>query len=227
MKELPLSIGVISFVAGLVLLIAAIAGQKIEIAAVKLPEIVDSKRRFLVGVLGAVLIGFGMWDGTLPAFLRPSMAGAAGPATAALAATSLPGGSIATPGLLACLADVPADDVQIVPVEIDLRTDRKFGSKQPKDGLLAIQFTGAGKPLGAVRLQTQSSGVGFRILGVVDANCGPVTSYANITDPGAARNAVFNLYTVEYRFPAATVRMDTGYCEGRDCISLRAQRIGP
>ena len=32
MKDLPLSIGVISFVAGLVLLIAAIAGQKIEIA---------------------------------------------------------------------------------------------------------------------------------------------------------------------------------------------------
>ncbi|MBK8835022.1 MAG: hypothetical protein IPO29_09180 [Anaerolineae bacterium] len=75
MKELPFSIGVISFVAGLVLLIAAIAGQKIEIAAVKLPEIVDAKRRFVVGVLGAVLIGFGMWDGTPPAFLRPGGGG--------------------------------------------------------------------------------------------------------------------------------------------------------
>jgi hypothetical protein len=227
MKELPLSIGVISFVAGLVLLIAAIAGQKIEIAAVKLPEIVDAKRRWAVGLLGAVLIGFGMWDGTLPALLRPTTAGVAAPATAAPVATSPAGASAATPGLLACLADVPADDVQIVPVELDLRTDRKFGSKQPKDGLLAIQLTGAGKPLGAVRLQTQSSGIGFRILSVVDANCGPVTTYANITDPGAPRNAVVNLFTVEYRFPAATVRMDTGYCEGRDCISLRAQRMGP
>lgn len=227
MKELPLSIGVISFVAGLVLLIAAIAGQKIEIAAVKLPEIVDAKRRFVVGVLGAALIGFGMWDGTLPAFLRPATAGAAASAPTLVSATGVPGGSAATPGLLACLADVPADDVQIVPVEFDLRTDRKFGSRQPKDGLLAIQFTGAGKPLGAVRLQTQSSGLGFRILSVVDATCGAVTTYANITDPGASRNAVVNLYTVEYRFPAATVRMDTGYCEGRDCISLRAQRIGP
>lgn len=227
MKELPLSIGVISFVAGLVLLIAAIAGQKIEIAAVKLPEIVDAKRRWAVGLLGAVLIGFGMWDGTLPAFLRPATAGAATPATAVLAATGPLGVSAATPGLLACLADVPADDVLIVPVEIDLRTDRKFGSRQPKDGLLAIQFTGAGKPLGAVHLQTQSSGLGFRILNVVDANCGAVTTYANITDPGAPRNAVVNLFTVEYRFPAATVRMDTGYCEGRDCISLRAQRMAP
>lgn len=227
MKDLPLSIGVISFVAGLVLLIAAIAGQKIEIAAVKLPEIVDAKRRFVVGVLGAVLIGFGMWDGNLPAFLRPTTAGAAASAPAPASATGVPGGSPAIPGLLACLADVPADDVQIVPVEIDLRTDRKFGSKQPKDGLLAIQFTGAGKPLGAVRLQTQSSGLGFRIMSVVDANCGPLTTYANITDPGAPKNAVVNLYTVEYRFPAATVRMDTGYCEGRDCISLRAQRMGP
>lgn len=225
MKDLPLSIGVISFVAGLVLLIAAIAGQKIEIAAVKLPEIVDAKRRFVVGVLGAALIGFGMWDGTLPAFLRPTTAGAA--ASASASATGVPGGSLATPGLLSCLADVPADDVQIVPVELDLRTDRKFGSRQPKDGLLAIQFTGAGKPLGAVHLQTQSSGLGFRILNVVDANCGAVTTYANITDPGAPRNAVVNLFTVEYRFPAATVRMDTGYCEGRDCISLRAQRMAP
>ena len=226
MKELPLSIGMISFVAGLVLLIAAIAGQKIEIAAVKLPEIVDAKRRFVVGVLGAVLIGFGMWDGTPPAFLRPAAA-AAGGTPALISATGVAGATSSTPGLLACLADVPADDVQIVPVEIDLRTDRKFGSKQPKDGLLAIQFTGAGKPLGAVRLQTQSSGLGFRILNVVDANCGVVTSYANITDPGAPRNAVVNLYTVEYRFPSATIRMDTGYCEGRDCISLRAQRMGP
>ena len=53
------------------------------------------------------------------------------------------------------------------------------------------------------------------------------TQTANITDPGAPKNAVVNLFTVEYRFPAATVRMDTGYCEGRDCISLRAQRMAP
>ncbi|MEO7703272.1 MAG: hypothetical protein ABIV92_01390 [Thermoflexales bacterium] len=226
MKDLPFSIGVISFVAGLVLLIAAIAGQKIEIAAVKLPEIVDSKRRFVVGALGAVLIGFGMWDGTLPVFLRPSAAGLSA-ATAPQAASGLPGGSVAMPGLLACLADVPADDIQIIPVETDLRTDRKFSARQPKDGLLGIQFTGSGKPLGAVRLQTLASGLGFRILGVVDANCAPVSAYSNVTAPGAVRNAVANLYTVEYRFPVATVRMDTGYCEGRDCISLRAQRMGP
>ena len=224
MKELPLSIGVISFVAGLVLLIAAIAGQKIEIAAVKLPEFVDSKRRFVAGLLGAVLIGFGMWDGTPPAFLRPAaQAVAATPAAVAVIGSA----QAALPGLLTCLADVPIDDVQIVPVEFDLRTDRKYGSRQPRDGVTAIQFTGEGKPIGAAKLQTQSSGVGFRILGVFDPNCATVAAYSNITDPGAQRNAVANLYTVEYRFPAATIRMDTGYCEGRDCLSLRAQRMKP
>jgi len=64
-------------------------------------------------------------------------------------------------------------------------------------------------------------------IGVISFVAGLVTSYANITDPGAPRNAVVNLFTVEYRFPAAAVRMDTGYCEGRDYISLRAQRMGP
>lgn len=227
MKELPLSIGVISFVAGLVLLIAAIAGQKIEIAAVKLPEFVDSKRRFVVGALGAVLIGFGVWDARPPAPQASpptppvvSIASAATPAVQAGIAAVLP-------GVLACLADVPADDAQIIPVEIDIRTDRKFSARQPRDGVLAIQFTSSGKALGAVRLQTLASGLGFRILSVVDPNCAPTSTYSNVTDPGAAKNVVANLYTVEYRFPAATVRMDTGYCEGRDCISLRAQRIGP
>ena len=141
MKELPLSIGVISFVAGLVLLIAAIAGQKIEIAAVKLPEIVDSKRRFVVGALGAVLIGFGMWDGTLPAFLRPSTAGAAAQATAALAAaTSLPGGSAATPGLLACLADAMKYIFGLFPQSLRQRESGKIVSRQRLVGLDAHAF---------------------------------------------------------------------------------------
>ena len=226
MMEPPISIGVISFVAGLVLLIAAVVGQKIEIAAVKMPELIDPKRRALTAMLGAVLIIFGVLQNQPAA---GSGAPAAQPSMPAQTSTTTTTSGSATvlPGVLACLANIPAADLQIIPVERDLRTDRKFGSGQPRDGVIALQFTQSGAAIGAVTFRTLSSGLGFRIERVADGTCAPGVPFSSISNPGTPNGAVANYETVEYRFPRATVRMDIAYCEGRDCIALRAQQVGP
>jgi len=228
MQEIPLSIGVVSFVAGLVLLIAALVGQKIEIAAVKLPEMVDPKRRAASAALGAALVAFGLLDSRPPASPPPTTVPVSAPATAtapALPAVRTASDTSATSGVLRCLAGVAPGDVFAIPVEPDLRTDRKFSTGQPREGVIAIQFTSAGAAVGAVTFRTLSSGLGFRIHSVVDGACAPVAAYANVSNPGAPNTAAANYETLEYRFPAATVRMDMAYCEDRDCIALRAQQM--
>ena len=229
MQELPLSIGVVSFVAGLVLLIAALVGQKIEIAAVKLPEMVDPKRRAASAALGAALVAFGLLDGRPPSTPHDAVVPVAATATAMAPSVARAAytDAAAPPTPFTCLAHIAPGDILIVPVEPDLRTDRKFSSRQPREGIIAIQFTSAGAAVGAVTFRTLSSGLGFRIQGVVDGACAPVAAYTNVSNPGAPNTAAANYETLEYRFPAATVRMDMAYCEDRDCIALRAQQMAP
>jgi hypothetical protein len=59
---MPDSITVAAFVIGLVFLIAALIGKELKIAAVEMPAL-NSKQRVIVGVLGVVLVIFGLTDG--------------------------------------------------------------------------------------------------------------------------------------------------------------------
>ncbi len=59
---MPDSITVAAFVIGLVFLIAALIGKELKIAAVEMPAL-NSTQRVMVGVLGVVLVFFGLTEG--------------------------------------------------------------------------------------------------------------------------------------------------------------------
>ena len=62
---MPESISVAAFVVGLVLVVAALVGRQVKIAAVELPDLTRLQRG-IVGILGAALIVLGLFDGQLP-----------------------------------------------------------------------------------------------------------------------------------------------------------------
>lgn len=62
---MPESISVAAFVVGLVLIVAALVGKQVKIAAVELPDL-NRLQRGIVGIMGAALIVFGLFDGQLP-----------------------------------------------------------------------------------------------------------------------------------------------------------------
>jgi hypothetical protein len=62
---MPESISVAAFVVGLVLVVAALVGRQVKIAAVELPDL-NRLQRGIVGIMGAALIAFGLFDGQLP-----------------------------------------------------------------------------------------------------------------------------------------------------------------
>lgn len=59
---MPDSITVAAFVFGLVLIMAALVGKELKIAAVELPPL-NRNQRLIVGVLGVVLVIFGLTEG--------------------------------------------------------------------------------------------------------------------------------------------------------------------
>lgn len=59
---MPDSITVAAFVIGLVFLIAALIGKELKIAAVEMPAL-NSTQRVIVGVLGVILVIFGLTEG--------------------------------------------------------------------------------------------------------------------------------------------------------------------
>jgi hypothetical protein len=58
---MPDSVPVIAFIIGSVLVIAALIGKDVKIAAVELPAL-DKPRRAVAAVLGALLMGYGVLD---------------------------------------------------------------------------------------------------------------------------------------------------------------------
>src|SRR5574341_1496181 len=64
---MPESISVAAFVVGLVLVVAALVGRQVKIAAVELPDL-NRLQRGIVGTMGAALIVFGLFDGQLPSW---------------------------------------------------------------------------------------------------------------------------------------------------------------
>lgn len=212
---MPDSVPVIAFIIGSVLVIAALIGKDVKIAAVELPAL-DRPRRMAAAVLGAVLMAYGVLDRiALPPPPTP-------PVPSATALNAAPPGS-STSGA-SCLSDVPAGDALSIPVERGPRSDRKFSRGQPRTGLIGIHIYDSERTIGYVKMKTQSSGVGMQIMAVQDAQCAPVTDYKNLTRPEIERDHPMSYDTFEYRFAAATIVMDVAYTEGSGLLNVRAQR---
>lgn len=214
---MPDSVPVIAFIIGSVLVIAALIGKDVKIAAVELPAL-DRPRRVAASVLGAVLMAYGVLDRIALPLPPPPPTPAA--ASAAAPNDAPPGSS--TSGA-SCLSDVPAGDVLSIPVERGPRSDRKFSRGQPRNGLVGIHIYDSERTIGFVKMKTQASGVGMQIMAVLDAQCAPVTDYKNLTRPEIERDYPLSYDTFEYRFPAVIV-MDVAYTEGSGQLSVRAQQ---
>jgi len=228
---MPNSITVAAFVAGLVLVIAAFIGKELKIAAVEMPAL-GRGQRVVVGILGAFLVVFGMTDGQwfervaslAPATTEAPMATSAPDTTAGLMASSAPA---AAGTLSSCFGEVPESDRIIVPIENHRRTDRDFGSGQPREGVVVIEFSQEDKIIGGLEFKTHSGGVGFDLLSVVDGGCNPITTYENASRPDQPKDAPYNYDTLTYRFDDIVIAMDIAYGEGSGQLQLRAEQTVP
>lgn len=228
---MPDSITVAAFVAGLVLVIAAFIGKELKIAAVEMPAL-GRGQRLVVGILGVFLVVFGMTDGQwfervagpAPDPTAAPMATSAPATTAALMATSAPASAVTTSN---CFGEVPDSDRIVVPIENHRRTDRRFGSGQPREGVMVIEFSQADEIFGGLQFKTHSGGVGFDLLSVVDGGCNPITTYDNASRPEQPKDAPYNYDTLTYRFGDIVVAMDVSYGEGSGQLQLRAEQTAP
>ncbi len=228
---MPNSITVAAFVAGLVLVIAAFIGKELKIAAVEMPAL-NRGQRVVVGILGVFLVVFGMTDGKwfervaslAPATTEAPMATSAPAAAAEQMATSAP---VAAGTTSSCFGEVPHADRIIVPIENHRRTDRYFGSGQPREGVMVIEFSQADEIIGGLEFKTHSGGVGFDLLSVVDGGCSPITTYENASRPEQPKDAPYNYDTLTYRFDDIVIAMDVSYGEGNGQLYLRAEQTAP
>ncbi|MEX2029357.1 MAG: hypothetical protein WD906_00070 [Anaerolineales bacterium] len=85
-----------------------------------------------------------------------------------------------SPGLSGRLISRP---IERAPIERGRRTDLGFGSGQPTDALMVIEFSRDGAIVGGLKFATQPSGAGFDILDVVDGACQPITTYEKAPAP--------------------------------------------
>jgi hypothetical protein len=144
--------------------------------------------------------------------------------TAALTATSVPAAAGTTS---TCFGEVPDSDRIIVPIENQRRTDRNFGSGQPREAVMVIQFSQADEIIGGLEFKTHSGGVGFDLLSVVDRGCNPITTYENASRPDQPKDAPYDYDTLTYRFDDIVIAMDISYGEGNGQLYLRAEQTAP
>jgi len=240
---MPTSVGIAAFVVGLGLLVAAIVGRSVKLVSLEMPDL-TRVQRVTVGALGAGLTIFGLSEARgdraratpvaiadvtttepTPA-LRGSPTGSAptGPAPTGASVTGSPAPAPGDP-TLACLAAVPSADIFTLDVERGRRTDRKPQAAMPRDAQIALLPRVDGRPLGAIVYATRSTGGSFRIAAVYDATCTPVSTYRNVSNPDAARDAVGTYETVEFRLGSTTVGIMLAYGEGEPVLLMTGQIV--
>lgn len=235
---MPTSVGIAAFVVGLGLLIAAIVGQRVKLISIELPDL-SRVQRLTVGALGVGLTVFGLSE----ARRDPADAGGSAVTTAVTtvatvaapppvadvsaapsgAVTSPAGGVGSVPATMACLAEVPTADVFILDVERGRRTDRKPQAAMPRDAQVAVVPRVDGRPLGAIVYRTRATGQSFAIAAVYDATCAPVSTYRNVSNPDAGRDAVGPYETVAFDFGPTTVGIMLAYGEGEPILLMTGQ----
>lgn len=201
------TIGLTSFVIGLVLLLAALLGTGIKIVQVDLPKF-EKKQRIIAGVFGAVLVAFGLADGKLP--LPASSPAGSSPAVAA-----------ASPAQ-GCFGDVPADNLYTVIVAQDRRIDKKYWYGKPREDVIAFQWSDGKAVLGGVKLRTLASEAGFDILSVVDGACNPVQTWRNLDRTDVPKDKPVSYDTLRYDVAGRIFMMDVAYThDGRIDIRVK------
>lgn len=206
------TIGLTSFVIGLVLLLAALLGPGIKIVQVDLPKF-EKRQRIIAGIIGTVLVAFGLMDGKLPLPPRPdpSATPAATPALSNIAAQD-------------CFADVPADNLYTIIVALDRRIDQKFWYGKPREDVIAIQWSDGKATLGGVKLRTLASEAGFDILSVVDGTCNPVQTWHNLDRTDVPKDKPVSYDTLRYDVASRAFVMDVAYThDGR--INIRVKLL--
>ena len=216
---MPDSITVAAFIVGLVLVIAAFIGKELKIAAVEIPALTRTQR-VILGLMGVFLVVFGLTDGQ--GFGR-----VAGPAPDA-STTPMPA-SAGTPIHVSgdCFPDVSESDRIVVPINTGRRTDLGFGTGQPREAVMVIQFSRDGDIIGGLEFRTYSDGAGFDLLSVFDGACNPITTYENASRPNQPKDAPYNFDTLNYHFGDIVIAMDVSYGEGGGQLYLRAQQTAP
>jgi hypothetical protein len=221
---MPPTVSVAAFVFGVVLLLAALIGKELKVVTVELPAL-GPGRRIVLGLLGLALTLFGLFDGQAPGWpaTAPTLATPAAQPVVNAASAAAP----AREGVLSCLADVAGDDLVILPMDPTRRTDRTWSGGQPRTGLLAMQFEDSDGIRGGVKFQTLESAAGFDIVGVYDAACQPLATYANVSDPSQPKDHPSNFETMRYQISDFVYAGDISYTEGGARIAVRIQQTAP
>jgi len=212
------TIGVTSFVIGLVLLLAALLGTGIKIVQVDLPKF-EKRQRIIAGIIGVVLVAFGLADGKLPASPNSSPA-----ATTPVIAIQPDGSSVNVAAGSNCFGDVPADNVHTVMVAPNRRSDYKFFYGAPREDVIAIQWSDGKSVLGGVKLRTMTSEIGFDILTVVDGTCAPVQTYRNLDRTDVPKDSPISYDTLRYEAGGHVFAMDVSYT-GDQRLYIRVKQL--
>lgn len=215
---MPESISVAAFVVGLVLIVAALVGKPVKIAAVELPDL-NRLQRGVVGALGIALVVFGLLDGQ--PFNWPP------PAPSPTNESATPTPKLATPPTSGeCFAEVETAKQIKVAIEPPREMYIRFGSGQPRDDVFALQVISAGNFVGGIKIKTLASGAGYDILSVVDNACVPIITYENVTRPNQPQNAPYAFDTTRYHFGETVMAIEIFY-KDEGVIELRAQPVTP
>lgn len=230
---MPPTVSVAAFVFGIVLLLAALIGKELKIVTVELPAL-GPGRRIVLGSLGLALTVFGLLEGQWPVLRAPAPPAIASPTQAALAGdatvpVAAPPAHAGAPrqGVLPCLADVAEEDLAILPMDPNRRTDRKWSSGQPRAGLLGMQFEDPGGIRGGVKFKTLASAAGIDIVGVFDGACQPMATYGSVSDPSQSKDHPRNYESMRYQIGDVVYTGDIFYTEGDDSIAVRIKQVAP
>lgn len=154
---MPQSVTGAAFVLGVILIIAALVGKEVKIAAVELPAL-ERQPRFIVGMLGALLIYVGLFDPVSTNLARPEPTAVAADSTLAQPA-ALPVTPSAT---LAALTATPQEQVSLEAADISgaYRVIGAAANGDPYGGILQLSKRGVAYQL-AWRIPGEYDGVGL------------------------------------------------------------------
>ncbi len=153
---MPQSVTGAAFVLGVILIIAALVGKEVKIAAVELPAL-ERQTRFVVGMLGALLIYIGLFDPVSTNLARPEPTAVAADSTLAQLA--------APPATLAAQTATPAAlEEPVSPEAADVsgsyRVIGAAANGDPYGGILQLSKRGVAYQL-AWRIPSEYDGVGL------------------------------------------------------------------
>lgn len=123
-------------------------------------------------------------------------------------------------GIVLLLAALIGKELKVVTVELPaLGPGRRI--------VLGLQFEDPGGIRGGVKFETLESAAGIDIVGVYDAACQPLSTYANVSNPSQPKDHPYNYESMRYQFGEFVYVGDIFYAEGDDTLVVRIQQTAP